>query len=691
MKRLLILASIAILSASSCSVRDAMTSVTPNNCGDMADMTFAARHGRADSTASKMSYSFVEGIAVWQSGDKLLVFVDDGQPIGTLELLSGEGSPNGVFSGKIDKGRITPGDKFSVVYRGGGSNTVYTDNPSRMIIRKEQPGEQGDFQCDNGTYAICRGLEYTDDPQQTYQGTLQHCESLMRVVVSTTDTKLTSLKYTGSMFYCQGMPLAGIYAEKPGTGVGIVNELVNDTVLRADYIECNLPAPVAIKGATISQIAAVAPVDLTGKDFYVVCNFVSDDGTTHVSVPKKLSGKAMQPGKVYTVDLSGITLEDAAPWCNPVWDTTGRYINPSWDVRWAYGNESTLFCTYGNDYTINAKVYGDIPACMKAGGIPASLQPLFINDLNLAVNIPSKLVINGCDTYSFKDVLPLKDDCTAAVKLYKQGNYAANFGKMLLLNAAGEPVWAYNIWGYVSGFGFLYQGNDNKNPKVARAIIGGAYYFTSAGRVNYSSELGCVFQWGRPFGLAYDEAMRSEDKPMAGASLLAGIRDCADSRIIGNSDWRPSGSNDLWGETKTIFDPCPKGWKVITKDIGESMAGVGGTYYLASGTFTTSGTDKNIWKSSNRGNNIQMPCLGYLPWDSQLCPARGISVAAQWTSSTATTAGTAHGIVWNFTGDASSYTTNGTSLAEKLFTRQTTDWGTANAFPVRCVEDKDNR
>lgn len=690
MKRILILTAVAMLSVSSCSVKEKINADYTENSSDMVDMTFAASHSRADASVTKMAYDFDEGITVWQSGDELLVFVDDDQPIGTLYLQSGDGKPNGVFLGKIDKGRINPGDKFSVVYRGNDTGAEYIDNPSRMIIRKEQCQEQGNFICNNSTYAICRGLEYTGDPHHRYKGTLQHCESLMRVVVSTTDPNLVSLKYTGSMFYCQGAPLAGMYDEKPGTGTGIINELVNDSYIRADYVDCKLATPVAIKENTISQIASVAPVDMTDKDFYVVCNFISDDGLTHVSIPKKLPSKAMQPGKIYTLDLSGIQLTDAAKWCNPVWDSNGRYINPNWDVRWAYGNESTLFCTYGNDYTINAKVYGDIPACMKAGGIPASLQPLFINDLN--PNIPSKLVINGNNTYSFKDVLPLKDDYTADVKVYKQGTYAANFGKMLLLNAAGEPVWAYNIWGYVSGFGFLYQGNDNKNPKVARAIIGGACYFTGSDRVNYRSVLGCVFQWGRPFGLAYDKAMRSEDKPMAGASLLAGIRDCADCRITGDSDWRPSGCNDLWGETKTIFDPCPKGWKVMTKDIGESIAGVGGTYYLASGTFTTSGIDdKNIWKNSNRGNNIQMPCLGYLPWDSQDCPARGISVAAQWTSSTAVSAGTAHGIVWNFTGDASSFTTNGTSLAEKLFKRETTDWGTANAFPVRCVEDKDNR
>lgn len=144
----------------------------------------------------------------------------------------------------------------------------------------------------------------------------------------------------------------------------------------------------------------------------------------------------------------------------------------------------------------------------------------------------------------------------------------------------GDILWSWHIW--VTDYKPEDPSDNTKYSytnlyDVTNVFMDRNLGATSADPYNYNN-LGLLYQWGRkdPF-VNTDISNFYWDSPVYGTPicLTSGQADLAAS--IANptnfyyfsGDWNSSPDNTLWGEisesrssTKTIFDPCPIGWKV---------------------------------------------------------------------------------------------------------------------------------
>ncbi|MGM9763167.1 MAG: hypothetical protein ACI3ZQ_04025, partial [Candidatus Cryptobacteroides sp.] len=149
-------------------------------------------------------------------------------------------------------------------------------------------------------------------------------------------------------------------------------------------------------------------------------------------------------------------------------------------------------------------------------------------------------------------------------------------------------------------------------------------------------------------------------------------------------EWCTKPETDLWGVegeeategSKSIYDPCPKGYRVMPKPAVDAL--------LASGTATFTAND-----ATTRGKRAAMI--------SGLTFLTSGRISAKWQNadsqpiqyfSMSEDGGSNEGFVWtNFS--ATQGQTLYTKISDKKFTNGQND--RANAMPVRCIKDNDNR
>ena len=188
---------------------------------------------------------------------------------------------------------------------------------------------------------------------------------------------------------------------------------------------------------------------------------------------------------------------------------------------------------------------------------------------------------------------------------YREGNAV-----IAAKDAAGTILWSWHIWLTDEPEGHVY--NNNAGTMMDRNL--GA---TSATPGDVGA-LGLLYQWGRkdPFLGSSSISSNTEVKstitwPSAVSSdSSTGTVDYVTSHpttfVIGGSassyDWHYSSrDNTLWQSEKTIYDPCPLGWRV--PDGGDN------------GVWATAGFADTSYDSSNEGINfsISSPSTTWYP------------------------------------------------------------------------------
>lgn len=220
--------------------------------------------------------------------------------------------------------------------------------------------------------------------------------------------------------------------------------------------------------------------------------------------------------------------------------------------------------------------------------------------------------------------------------------------------AGDKLLWSWHVW--------AVDADDVKEETYANGRTFMSLNLGALGNTNASTEevlhsYGMFYQWGRrtPFvGPKSYDAANAEDAAMytqSGAPCLleyvaataeTGTVEYAESHpmsyLLGTEesayDWRYAArANDLWGASKTEYDPCPKGWRVPTKeelaglDIVERASDAGMQYgwtltdgavqsfYPAAGFRTyLAGGVQNLY-SPVSGVEVPKPWMGYY-WSS---------------------------------------------------------------------------
>ena len=468
------------------------------------------------------------------------------------------------------------------------------------------------------------------------------------------------------------------------------------------YVKSTLATPVAVSADNAQAVWVTAlPGDLAGKTVYAIVHMTGVEGTetaTHtVTLPVKLNGAGALPaGSVTEITLPSLTKSLAPAWYEPI---ETRYIAAYGD-GWSYGPENTVIFTDRNTAkTIDLKARGNFMKVKE----PKYVQVAYlcgINELNygeVTINGTVATTYNKTGTETFTQVGV--EDAAVSIKLKVSrtlgaGNEAGYITALLIKDKDENVIWGLNLWHRMK--------DKEKIPTVAYdygEVTDRNLGVDEKGDAKTWRASGSYFQWGRPFAIqsqfnAYSKkyfvsksanAVTSLEVSAANPFTLYYYADGAE-----NLDWyygtgssgRENDLDDLWGNpntgtatnvyvrgTKSIYDPCPKGYMVVCPTILKEVE----DNYKTDGTGATTlnGTDTGYPYFTYKGIHWGF-AGGYLSaksisWKNPFC--------GYWSNSHIGNSGHARSMEWA--------------------SKDATSWGRsrskAAAFPVRCMVDTENR
>ena len=143
----------------------------------------------------------------------------------------------------------------------------------------------------------------------------------------------------------------------------------------------------------------------------------------------------------------------------------------------------------------------------------------------------------------------------------------------------GKALWSWHIWCpevNPQTNTYTFDGGDGVSYEMMPLNLGALNNTPGT-----SESLGLMYQWGRkdPFlcARAWDSNAQAEFwgtnesvDASAETSTLQYAISHPTSFIEGSTNWLATALNGLWGPVKTIYDPCPPGWKVPSRPVWSS-------------------------------------------------------------------------------------------------------------------------
>lgn len=236
-------------------------------------------------------------------------------------------------------------------------------------------------------------------------------------------------------------------------------------------------------------------------------------------------------------------------------------------------------------------------------------------------------IIGSSKIMENNDGQPIK---TSSVKLDRDGMVTFNthgmVGNAVIAvydneECTGKPLWSWLFWKPEGGLDAVKDIVYNETYTLMDRNIGAGYL------AKYPDEVsGLYFQWGRkaPFFHAnsvatsafftlVDNAATEGDVAYTVANPTTLITSLGSANFEYN-DWLPNAmQNDkLWGAKKTIYDPCPAGYRVADAEAFADV--ISGTPTLMPNSSTGGGTHQLQYTFG--AASTQFPCSGYLLYDA---------------------------------------------------------------------------
>lgn len=494
-------------------------------------------------------------------------------------------------------------------------------------------------------------------------------------------------------------------------------------------VSVTISNPTALSSGSSQNIYLnVLPGDFSSKELWVIVELVNDEGN-HVTIPLKKTGLEFVAGQTTTIDVSNLTRSQnaASEW----YETDEKRLLAG--AGYAYGDANTYFiqCKSGSTYNgatyspnseypeevkIDIKARGDFSSVVDPRGATFEWARLGAYDAN-GINGTGTIYTGRVANYEASNVDPTQyefsydGDVTVTVK--NTGAYAGS--PILLMIKNNKVLWSWTFWN-IAADGTTVEPITYGDYQLANMEIGQPttqYDTWVANKAGSNPDpifrMTNYYQFGRPipvFWTTYWTVRDNKDRVTGNCPILYGPMSLVESIanpvgvIVNETDntdlpqWQTEKVGDLWGNcnddqenigTKSIYDPCPKGWRVpdlaVYKYIAENITtdeAVGYTYEdtpgyvgirIGDNLFPTNGYNSGKIGTNGRFNTMGMGAAG---------TASTCKWALLWSNYTAF-AGANQPFLFKFQSSGQ----KGKPEIKQFFRTV--------AAPVRCEVDKDNR
>ena len=742
MKATKFFAMVAALLAVSCTnelMDDSINQNTNNENGIVLTLNGAAQNEDADSRiivdGSKTGGKY---IVKWRNEDAIGIFSADGTTINNVKA-----AETTVESGKtaatasFDTEATVPAERGDelVVYYPYNAATTYTNGKFSANVAASQ--ETNDFTVSYGfaTYAFAYDVTSVGDEGRA-DFALQHPLAYVKVQIETTDyVKNWKVRGVQIVDRTGAAKLAGDYTVDTATG----EITVTNGTPSVDQYFTNNPTGTVAETATRFITLVTLPCDFTGSEVWVVAKFEDPTTGAMIYVPTKYENVQLKGGNWNVINLT-LTAESnsAKGWYEPI-DTR---LMPG--LGYAYGDQNTYLIQCKNGSTYTGATYtpnADIPNAVKVDirgrgdfskivDVTKATFEWFKKGKYADGNGNGAVYVPQTSGYSASGIDPTKytiDDSTKAegyITVTNTGAYAG--APILLMKVDNKVVWAWAFWN-IAADGTELEGVQIGDVQLANMLIGQpTMKFTTWGANKYVDpnnasnvyadavfRFAHMYQWGRTMPVFWSSYWTLDDGDSKTGNAVVyrtnGAIPLADAlaRPVGiimstseqtdQAKWCSDEYMDLWGAgadntvagVKSIYDPCPKGWRVadyktyktIIDDVNGDLTKVP---YTADAEYP--GAPGILYKEGALhllavGNaNAKTAANGRLMTNGGNVNAKSASCITQttWT---------------NYAGSATG------SQAQSLFNGNVSGvrnfrfggYNRSTAMPVRCQKDTDNR
>lgn len=376
-------------------------------------------------------------------------------------------------------------------------------------------------------------------------------------------------------------------------------------------VSVNVTAPAPLEaGKTQDFYIQLLPGDYTSSELVIMVEMEKDGSV--VTLPIKKSGLKFEGGKTTEISFTSLGVADnmAKDWYVPV--ETRKLAG----ARFAYGEANTYFIqckngqTYnGATYTPNADIPDEVTIDIRPRGDFFSVVDPKGATFEWALKGDGKPYGLRTAGYEASKVVPTAYEFTYdgnyTVKVKNTGAFAG--APILLMKKDGKVLWAWTFWN-IAADGTKITEIAVGDDKIANIDLGQStdQYATWVANKNGTNpdvvyRTTYLYQYGRPMPIFWDNYWTMGWDGAAGnIPALAGPLPMLDaiSKPVGlilhptnNTNlgsWSEETYADLWGGSKTgdntekgaktIYDPCPKGWRVAYPGIFDALLAGGKTY-----------------------------------------------------------------------------------------------------------------
>ena len=651
----------------------------------------------------------------WRNEDAIGIFSADGTTINNVKAAETTVASGGkATTASFDTEAAVPAERGDelVVYYPYNAATTYTNGKFSANVAASQETNDLTIAFGFAPYTLAYDVATVEEGNVNFA--LQHPLAYVKVQVEATDyVKNWKLKGVQIVDRTGNAKLAGDYTVDTATGeITVTNgtssvdqyfKYVTNTIANTDNY------------ATRYITLVTLPCDFTGSEVWVVAKFEDPTTSQMIYVPTKYENVQLKGGAFNVIKLT-LTAESnsAKGWYEPI-DTRQM---PG--LGYAYGDQNTYLIqckngsTYtGATYTPNDNIPNAVKVDIRGRGDFSKIvdvskakfewfkKGVMTNGNGTgAVYVPQTAVSNiDATAYTI-------DDSTKAegyITVTNTGAYAG--APILLMIVDNKVVWSWAFWNIAADGTKLeevkYGDYTLANMAIGQPTTNLTAWKSSGDIIWYHIH---NYQWGRPMPI-YKRSYNSfyDAYKNGGSGHIPVIR--TEPMTLEESIQYPVGaiistadntnqfkwcSEDLylWGGTtsdktesrvgvKTVYDPCPKGWRVmdgavavyLDKDSGNGVTSTYDSTASVIGLNVTAGSTSSYWAIMNRFDGKTNPSGNQFAQDG---------AGKYWTN----------------------YLENGGVTASYVYVltvakkANSTDMNThprSTVMPVRCQKDADNR